>query len=45
MRTYRVDSKTVRIEASDDAKSIVLEVVRTGLCEIAGRSQRSPRDQ
>ena len=31
MRSYRVDSKTVRIEASDDAESIVLEVVRTGL--------------
>ena len=30
MRTYRVDSKTVRIEARDDAESIVLEVVRTG---------------
>jgi hypothetical protein len=29
MRTYRVDSKTVRIEARDEA--IVLEVVRTGL--------------
>ena len=31
MRSYRVDSKTVHIEASDDAESIVLEVVRTGL--------------
>ena len=31
MRTYRVDSKTVHIEANDDAESIVLEVVRTGL--------------
>jgi hypothetical protein len=31
MRTYSVDSKTVRIEARDDAESIVLEVVRTGL--------------
>ena len=31
MRTYRVDSKTVRVEARDDAESIVLEVVRTGL--------------
>ena len=31
MRSYRVESKTVRIEASDDAESIVLEVVRTGL--------------
>ncbi len=31
MRTYRVDSKTVRIEARDDAETIVLEVVRTGL--------------
>ena len=29
MRTYRVDSKTVRIEARDDAETIVLE--RTGL--------------
>ena len=28
MRSYRVDSKTVRIEASDDAESTVLEVVR-----------------
>jgi hypothetical protein len=31
VRSYRVDSKTVRIEVSDDAESIVLEVVRTGL--------------
>jgi hypothetical protein len=31
MRTYRVDSKTVRIEACDDTESIVLEVARTGL--------------
>src|SRR5947209_4892657 len=31
MRTYRVDSKTIHIEASDDAESIVLEVVRTGV--------------
>jgi hypothetical protein len=31
MRTYRVDSKTVRIEASDDAESIVLEVGRTDI--------------
>ena len=31
MRSYRVESKTVRIEASDDAETIVLEVVRTGL--------------
>ena len=31
MRTYRVDSKTIRIEAPDDAESIVLQVVRTGL--------------
>src|SRR5215510_5168065 len=31
MRSYRVDSKTVRIEARDDAESIVLEVVRTGV--------------
>jgi len=38
MRTYRVDSKTVRIAARDDAESIVLEVVRTGLA-------RSPADR
>jgi hypothetical protein len=31
MRSYRVDSKTVRIEARDDAEAIVLEVVRTGI--------------
>jgi hypothetical protein len=31
MRTYRVDSHTVRIEPRDDVESIVLEVVRTGL--------------
>jgi hypothetical protein len=31
MRSYRADSKTVHIEARDDAESIVLEVVRTGL--------------
>ena len=31
MRTYRIDSKTVRLEASDGAESVVLEVVRTGL--------------
>jgi len=29
MRTYRVDSKTVRLEASDDAESVVLEVSRS----------------
>jgi hypothetical protein len=34
MRTYRVDSKTVRIEASDNAESIVLEVVRTGVARL-----------
>jgi hypothetical protein len=31
MRTYRVDSKTVRLEASDDAESVVLEVSRTDI--------------
>ena len=29
MRTYRVDSKTVRLESSDDAESVVLEVSRS----------------
>ena len=29
MRTYRVDGKTVRLEASDDAESVVLEVSRS----------------
>jgi hypothetical protein len=31
MRTCRVDSKTVRLEASDDAGSVVLEVSRTDI--------------
>jgi hypothetical protein len=31
MRTYRIDSKTVRLEASDDAESVVLEVLRTDI--------------
>ena len=31
MRTYRIDSKTVRLEASDGAESVVLEVLRTGI--------------
>src|SRR5262249_57603347 len=42
MRTYRVDSKTVRIEASDDAESIVLEVVRTGLARSRADRNGSP---
>ena len=42
MRTYRVDSKTVRIEARDDAESIVLEVVRTGLAR--SRADRADRN-
>jgi hypothetical protein len=41
MRTYRVDSKTVRIEARDDAESTVLEVVRTGLAR-SRADRRSP---
>jgi hypothetical protein len=31
MRTYRIDSDTVRLEASDDAESVVLEVLRAGI--------------
>jgi hypothetical protein len=31
MRTYRIDSKTVRLEANDDAESVVLEVSRAGI--------------
>jgi hypothetical protein len=42
MRTYRVDSKTVRIEASDDAESIVLEVGRTGLARSRADRNDSP---
>jgi hypothetical protein len=42
MRSYRVDSKTVRIEASDDAESIVLEVVRTGLARSRADRNDSP---
>ena len=42
MRTYRVDSKTVRIEARDDAESIVLEVVRTGLARSWADGNDSP---
>jgi hypothetical protein len=42
MRTYRVDSKTVRIEASDDAESIVVEVVRTGLARSRADRNDSP---
>jgi hypothetical protein len=40
MRTYRVDSKTVRLEASDDAESVVLEVSRTDIA----RSQADRHD-
>src|SRR6516162_2877098 len=29
--TYRVDSKTVRLQASDDAESVVLEVSQTDI--------------
>jgi hypothetical protein len=39
MRTYRVDSKAVRIEARDDAESIVLEVARTGF--VRSRADRN----
>jgi hypothetical protein len=42
MRSYRVDSKTVHIEASDDAESIVLEVVRTGLARSRADRNDSP---
>ena len=42
MRSYRVDSKTVRIEARDDAESIVLEVVRTGLARSRADRNDSP---
>jgi hypothetical protein len=42
MRTYRVDSKTVRIEARDDAESIVLQVVRTGLARSRADGNDSP---
>src|SRR5262244_2316239 len=42
MRTYRVDSKTVHIEASDDGESIVLEVVRTGLARSQADRNDSP---
>ena len=45
MRTYRVDSKTVRIEARDDAESIVLEVVRTGLARSRADRNDPPVDQ
>jgi hypothetical protein len=31
MRTYRIDAKTVRLEASDDAESVVLEVSRAAI--------------
>ena len=31
MRTYRIDSKTVRLEASDGGESVVLEVSRAGI--------------
>jgi len=37
MRTYRIDSKTVRLEASDGAESVVLEVLRTGIASRAYR--------
>jgi len=38
MRTYRIDSKTVRLEASDGAESVVLEVLRTGIASRAYRA-------
>ena len=42
MRSYRVESNTVRIEASDDAESIVLEVGRTGLARSRADRNVSP---
>ena len=38
MSTYRVDSRTVRLEASDDAESVVLEVSRAGIRDRAYRN-------
>jgi hypothetical protein len=42
MRTYRVDSKTVRLEASDDAESVVLEVSRTDIARAPANRDGSP---
>jgi hypothetical protein len=42
MRTYRVDSKTVRIEARDDAESIVLQVLRIDLAKSRADRNDSP---
>jgi hypothetical protein len=33
MRTYRVDSKTVRLQANDGAESVVLEVSQTDIAK------------
>ena len=42
MSTYRVDSRTVRLEASDDAESIVLEVSRAGIARPRACRNESP---
>ena len=43
MRTsYRVDSKTVRLETGDDTESVVLEVLRTDIARSRGNRDDPP---
>jgi hypothetical protein len=42
MRTYRIDSKTVRLEANDDGESVVLEVSRAGITRAPANRDGSP---
>jgi hypothetical protein len=42
MRTYRIDRKTVRLEASDGAESVVLEVLRAGIGRLRAYREDPP---
>jgi hypothetical protein len=42
MRTYGIDSKTVRLDASNDAESILLEVGRTDIVRSRPNRDDSP---
>jgi hypothetical protein len=42
MGTYRIDSKTVRLEENDGAESVVLEVSRAGIARSRGYPDDSP---
>jgi len=42
MRTYRIDSKTVCLEATDDAESVALEASRVGITRAPANRDGSP---